>query len=143
MILIFLNVGVYALDTQSTLNIYHEIFSSLLGSQKMKVYTRDKELRQVFKHSKKIVLSDTLANSTIILVSSQSDLRRYKKEHIEKLNHIIMFATDYRLLKKYDNIVGAFYWKKGRSQLLFIKHRLDKYHIKLAPKYRAFIVDEL
>jgi hypothetical protein len=133
----------YALDTKSTLNIYHELLSSLLGNKDIILYTKDKELSHVFKSSSKIVLTDNIKNATIILISSSSDLISIDERLLTSSLHPILFATDYRLLKKSKSIIGAFYWKKGRSQLLFIKHRLDKYKIHLAPKYRAFIVDEL
>jgi hypothetical protein len=133
----------YALDTKSTLNIYHEIFSSLFGEKMISVYTKDKELRHVFQYSKKIILSDNVANATIVLVSSKANLITLKKEILENNANPIMFTTNYRLLQESNNIVGAFYWKKGRSQLLFIKPRLDKYNIHLTPKYKPFVIDEL
>ena len=133
----------YALDTKSTLNIYHEIFSSLVGEKRISVYTKNKELRHAFQSSKKIVLSDNVENSTIVVVSSKSELIALKKDFLENNANPIMFTTDYRLLQESNNIVGAFYWKKGRSQLLFIKPRLDKYNIHLAPKYKPFVIDEL
>ncbi len=133
----------YALDTKSTLNIYHEIFSSLFGERMISVYTKDKELRHVFQYSKKIILSDNVANATIVLVSSKANLITLKKEILENNANPIMFTTNYRLLQESNNIVGAFYWKKGRSQLLFIKPRLDKYNIHLTPKYKPFVIDEL
>jgi len=133
----------YALDTKSTLNIYHEIFSSLFGEKMISVYTKDKELRYVFQYSKKIVLSDYIESATIILVSSKANLITLKKEILENNANPIMFTTNYRLLQESNNIVGAFYWKKGRSQLLFIKPRLAKYNIHLAAKYKPFVIDEL
>jgi len=128
---------------KSTLNIYYEIFSSLLGDKKISIYTKDDELRHVFQYSKKIILSNNIESATIIVVSSKADLISLKKEFLDNSAKTIIFTTDYRLLHESNNIVGAFYWKKGRSQLLFIKPRLDKYNIHLAPKYKPFVIDEL
>jgi len=143
LILLLYYSHLYALDTKSTLNIYHELFTSLLSNKKIIVYTKDKELRHVFESSNKIVLCDSIKEATIILISSISGLAPIDEELLNGALHPIVFATDYRLLKRSNSIIGAFYWKKGRSQLLFIKHRLNKYDIHLPPKYRAFMVDEL
>jgi len=143
LILLLYYSHLYALDTKSTLNIYHELFTSLLGNKKIIVYTKDKELRHVFESSNKIVLCDNINEATIILISSTSGLIPINEKLLNSVLHPIVFATDYRLLKRSNSIIGAFYWKKGRSQLLFIKHRLNKYDIHLPPKYRAFMVDEL
>ena len=143
LILLLYYSHLYALDTKSTLNIYHEIFSSLLGEKSVSVYTKDKELRHAFQSSEKIVLSDNVTNATIVVVSSKAELIALKKEFLVNNAKPMMFTTDYRLLQESNNIVGAFYWKKGRSQLLFIKPRLDKYNIHLAPKYKPFVIDEL
>lgn len=143
LIFIIIQAYLYGLDTKSTLNIYHEIFTSLLSQKPMIVYTKNKELSHVFKTSNKIVLSDNIKNATIILVTSQSDLIFIEKRLRNDISHSIIFATDYRLLKKSKYIIGAFYWKKGRSQLLFIKRRLYKHNIHLPDKYRGYMVDEL
>ncbi len=143
MIFIFCQGYLHALDTQSTLNIYHEIFSSLVDNRKIIVYTKDKELRQVFKHSNQIELSDSISHATIILLSSKEDLAPINALFSKGGRLPIVFTTKYKLLKESHHIIGAFYWKKGRSQLLFIKNRLDKHQIYLPEKYRSFIVDEL
>ena len=110
------------------------------------VYTNDKEYRKVFAYSKRIVLSDDSEKSDIILITDRSTLfkiKRKKQWNVEKNEKSILFVTDYRLLKHSFDIVGAFYWKKGRSQLLFIKNRLDAYNIILPKEYEDFMVDEL
>ena len=110
------------------------------------VYTNDKEYRDVFAYSKRMVLSEESEKSDIILITNRSTLfkmMRKKQWNVEKDEKPILFVTDYRLLKNSFDIVGAFYWKKGRSQLLFIKNRLDEYNITLPREYKDFIIDEL
>ena len=105
------------------------------------VYTIDKELRAVFSKSKIITLVNQVEKSDIVLLSNAGEYRKIKSKVLGNKN--ILFTTDYRLLKKSDEIVGAFYWKKGRSQLLFVHKRLVKNDIQLPSKYNTFIVDEL
>jgi len=110
------------------------------------VYTDDREYKEVFATSKRMVLSDEPEKSDIILMTNKSALFKIMREKqwaVEKDEKPIIFVTDYRLLKNSFDIVGAFYWKKGRSQLLFIKNRLDAYNITLPEEYEDFLVDTL
>ncbi len=110
------------------------------------VYTNDREYRKVFVTSKRILLSDDSEKSDIILITNKSTLFQIMRERQwadKKDEKPILFVTDYRLLKFSFDIIGAFYWKKGRSQLLFIKNRLDAYNITLPDEYEDFLVDTL
>jgi len=55
----------------------------------------------------------------------------------------IIFVLDYTLLRKHTNAVGAFYWKKGRPNIVFIRPRLEQYKIKLSKSYDKYIEDSL
>ncbi len=145
-ILILLYGHLYALERESTLKMYHQIFSSLVSKPRIHVYTDDKEYREVFSHSKWMILSDEHEESDIVLITNRSALFKIMKERqwaAKKDKKSIIFVTDYRLLGYTPDVVGAFYWRKGRSQLLFIKNRLDAYHVTLPKEYEDFMVDEL
>ncbi len=145
-LLIILYGHLYALEKESTLKMYHQIFSALVSKPMIHVYTDDKEYRKVFATSKRMVLSGKPEKSDIILITNRATLFKIMRERqwvVDKDERPIVFVTDYRLLKFSFDIVGAFYWKKGRSQLLFIKNRLDAYNITLPNEYKNFIVDEL
>lgn len=126
--------------------MYHGIFSALSSKVSINVYTNDKEYRNVFIHSKKIVLSDTPEESDIVLVTDERTLNNilYVKNTTRNFDkEPIIFVTNYHFLKMSEKIVGAFYWRKGRSQLLFIKNRLKQYNISLPRAYQSFMIDEL
>jgi len=147
LILLILVYGqLFALEKESTLKIYNQIFSSLVSKPVVSVYTNDKEYKDVFSYSDKIKLVDTASVADIVLITNRLTLFNVMKERqwMEQLDEKpILFVTDYRLLKYSLDIVGAFYWRKGRSQLLFIKDRLNQYHISLPQEYHAFMVDTL
>lgn len=136
----------YALERKSTLKMYHGIFSALSSKQTIKVYTKDKEYRDVFRHSKRIFLSNKLEESDIVLITENRTLNNvlYRMDANKGLyKKPIIFVTNYKFLKVSDEIVGAFYWRKGRSQLLFIKKRLKQNNITLPKQYQNFMIDEL
>ena len=109
------------------------------------VYTTDPEYRKVFTTSKRIFLAKEPEGSDIILITNRSTLTSIlKRTKADKsAENPILFVTDYRFLKYSEDIIGAFYWRKGRSQLLFIKKRLDKQNIQLPKAYQDFMIDEL
>ena len=145
-LLILLYGHLYALERESTLKMYHQIFSALVSKPIINVYTNDKEYKDVFVYSKRISLSEKPEESDIVLITDEFTLHSVlRKNRIEQSTNKkpILFVTNYRFLKRSTDIIGAFYWRKGRSQLLFIKNRLDKYGIVLPPEYKDFSVDEL
>ena len=118
------------------------------------VYTTDPEYRKVFTTSKRIFLTQKPEKSDVILITNkaalqsilnrstlQNTLNRYRTGH-DGIKPIL-FVTDYRFLKDSEDIVGAFYWRKGRSQLLFIEKRLKEQGIVLPKAYQKFMIDEL
>jgi hypothetical protein len=126
--------------------MYHGIFSALSLKTSINVYTKDKEYRDVFKHSKRIVLSDTPEESDIVLITEErtlNDILITMNKNLDPGKKPIIFVTNYHFIKMSDDIVGAFYWRKGRSQLLFIKKRLKQHDITLPKEYQSFMIDEL
>jgi len=145
-LLILLYGHLYALERESTLKIYHQIFSALVSAPTISVYTNDKEYREIFTHSKRLVLTTDPNISDIVLITNRPTLFKLMREQQwmqKKEEKPVLFVTDYRLLKYSFDIVGAFYWKKGRSQLLFIRNRLNEHGITLPEEYENFTVDEL
>ncbi|PHS41300.1 MAG: hypothetical protein COB07_02180 [Sulfurovum sp.] len=126
--------------------MYHSIFSALSSKATIYVYTNDKEYREVFSHSKRIFLTNELEEADIVLMTDKRSLRSilYRLKVSRNVSKKpILFVTDYHFLKMSDDIVGAFYWRKGRSQLLFIKKRLQAYDIILPKEYQSFMIDAL
>ncbi|MEA3418580.1 MAG: hypothetical protein U9Q90_04195 [Campylobacterota bacterium] len=140
------NKGHMALDKKNTLKIYDQIFSSLVDRPQIYVFTDDKEYRDVFRRSKSFILTERFEMSDIILITSEEEFGKIRQEMLAGkfvAKKPILFSTSYRLLKRSTDIVGALYWEKGRSQLLFIKDRLKKHQIELPQEYKIFLIDEL
>lgn len=134
------------MERESTLKMYHGIFAALSQKTSINVYTKDNEFRKVFRHSKRIFLSNKPEEADIVLITDERTL-----EYILHSSNVnadgnrkpIIFVTNYHFLKISQDIVGAFYWRKGRSQLLFIGKRLKEHNITLPQEYQNFMIDEL
>jgi hypothetical protein len=129
-----------AMDRDSTLKIYHEIFTSLSNKKHFSIYTENKVYMNIFSTSKRIHLVSSPKLADIILLTKHSSIKSISS--IDCKNKIL-FATKYTLLKSHSHIIGAFYWRRGRAQLLFIKNRLKAHGISLPNKYREYIRDTL
>jgi len=121
--------------------MYHHLFHSIVKKSDIKVYTVDKEYLAVFSGVDDFIIVNKAEDADIVLITNKEDIERLRKKGIS--SGTILFATEYRLLKSYNEIVGAFYWRKGRSQLLFIGKRLKNHDITLSSSYRKFIIEKL
>lgn len=145
LLIIFLYSDVSALERVSTIKMYHGIFNALSAKHSFSIYTDDREYIEVFKYSKRIVLANRPEEAEIVLITNERTLKNIlnKREKNNNSKLPLLFVTHYQLLELSEDIVGAFYWRKGRSQLLFIKKRLDAHQIKLPQAYQNFMIDEL
>jgi hypothetical protein len=128
----------FALDRDTTLKIYTKILTSLFPSQKqIAVYVPNKEYNEILRHSSKLKVTDDISKASIAIVTNEQELK-----NVKALNKDIeIFTINEKLVFLDDSVIGAFYWKKGRSQLLFVKNRLERYHIKLSNEYNKFIIE--
>jgi len=144
-IFLIFSIWAHALDRESTLKIYQDIFTTLSDKPVVSVYTLDSEYQNVFKKSSRLHLVHSAEGADIILITNIYDLNSVLKSKVfqRSTHRPIVFVTNYNLLKNSESIVGAIYWRKGRSQLLFLKEHLQKNHIKLPKKYHKFMVEKL
>jgi hypothetical protein len=123
-----------AFDTETAAKIYNTIFTALDKSGSVDVYTDDEEYKTVVFQAPNLRLSETSQEASIILQTKKGT--RY---HHDK----IIFTTNYRILRQNSDIIGAFYWSKGRPQIIFIRPRLEKKKITLPDNFKKYIVDTL
>jgi hypothetical protein len=50
-----------------------------------------------------------------------------------------IFTNNYRLFKNFPQIIGAFFWQKGRPNIIFDAERLKEQNIVLDPSYDKYI----
>lgn len=54
-----------------------------------------------------------------------------------------ILVLDYDLLDKYTNAVSAFYWQKGRPNIVFLKNRLQNFSISLPSAYDKYVEEKI
>ena len=142
MLLLLLIYGqLFALDKESTLKFYQHIFTAITTANPVLVYVEDPEYREVFMGVDKILLAKHMKESDVVLLTNETMLE--KVLNLQEVEKPLLFATDYHILAASKDVIGAFYWKKGRAQLLFVESRLKAHDIVLSREYKKFIIDEL
>ena len=51
-------------------------------------------------------------------------------------------ALDYLSFKNCENCIGAFYWRKGRPQIILIKENLNLFDIKVKEKLKNYVISK-
>jgi len=99
--------------------------SNIKGNKQISFYNANKQIPL----SSSLKLT-SLESADIILFSA------------EKYESKITIVNSYRMLKSNKNSIGAIYLKKGRTQIIFIKERLDANGLILNHKLKKHIVHE-
>lgn len=90
--------------------ILSQIAHELVKKDVVNIYVED----NVLSKTKNIVPSlkyTTLEKADVVFVSTkQTLLKSFKKKYI--------FTTSYNLYKRYPNILGVFFWQKGRPNII-------------------------
>ena len=115
-----------------TLKLYELILPSLFKESPIVVFA-DNENAQILKESEDFQLQKRCDKSVDILVgSSFMNLPKVCKNRP-------IFATTHKTYISNKNVIGAFYWTKGRPQIHFKRDMLKKFHLQLAQKLQRFI----
>ena len=73
------------------------------------------------------------SNADLIILSTT-------KKIPQECSNKILFGTRYSHLKN-PNVIGSFFWQKGRPNILFYEKRLQKNDIKLHSSFNKYIED--
>ncbi len=97
------------------------------------IYIDDPKYNGIINFLKQSYLLDNCENAQIIFT------KRYEDLDPQCRNKKIFFLSfkEYRLHK--NKAVGAFFWQKGRPNILFRKEALQKFHIKVTPEFEKFV----
>ena len=129
LILCLLSLKLIASDITLAHEIYASIFQALIPNQKAKIYTQS-SIEALNLASNSYLLVNNCKNADIIVIT-----KRIPKGDCQAK---ILFGTRYRHLKE-PNVVGAFFWQKGRPNILFKGEVLSRYNITLPHAFEPYI----
>jgi len=133
-LILFIAINLFGADTLSIAKIYDSIFTKISQSNSVRVYCDSQEYKEILFRSRHISLIDSPDDADIILQTKFNS--NYSSDKI-------IFTPKYSLLKRDKNIIGAFYWSKGRPQIVFIRKRLNKKRVNLVNDLQKYIIESL
>jgi len=108
--------------TASTISAEEKIYTSVLHAlfpqkRQVRIWTDDKVKQALLKNIKGSMLVKSKKDADILFLYHTSNIKIDKPK----------FVGSYALLKHYKkDVIGGFYWQKGRPNLLFLKKNLVK-----------------
>lgn len=132
-VIFFLISTVYASDSKLASSIFNMIAKNVTAKSNPNVYL----------HTKIFAISDYPDALNIVTECWQADIVILStiKNIPSQCKNKILFGTRYSHLKD-KNIIGAFFWQKGRPNILFYQERLDKKNITLDKSFDRYIDNE-
>ena len=127
----FVFCNILVANSSYAVKLYEKILPSMIENRPIKVFV-DKETKELLKNSELFQIVEVCTEKVDILIGQNF---HYITEECEKKP---IFATNYKTYKKNDNSIGAFYWRKGRPQIIFNSKNLTYFQVPLAVSLRKF-----
>ena len=129
--ILFIGINVlFANDIELESAIFNKVLTAVTAKERPKVYIYQHN-DALEKYPGKLQLVKDCKDADIVLVST---LKNLPKECAGK----ILFGTRYSHLQN-PQVVGAFFWQKGRPNILFYKYRLEEKDIKLDKSFEKYV----
>jgi len=132
-LILFLVSTIYAGDLKLASNIFEKIILAISHDTKPKIYIYT-HIEAIEEYSEKFNLVNSCEDSDIVILSSV-------KKIPSRCSSKLLFGTRYKHLKN-KKVIGAFFWQKGRPNILFYRDRLEKNNIKLDSSFDKYIENE-
>jgi hypothetical protein len=131
-IILFLKLPfLYSFDIETASKIFDKLFFALLQKKEIFVFTNNEDYKKVITNSEYLKIANTIDECDIILATQKDDLKSFSKK--------IIFTTEKEFLDYHENVVGAFYWNKGKPEIIFLKEKLEKNNLKLIESFERYI----
>jgi len=129
LLVIFLNINLFANDKAVAKKIYISIAKSLSSIDEPSFYLHG-NIKYLSTNNIKKVKKCSKADLVIV-----NNLDNLPLDCMDKL----IFTTNYKTFMLNENIIGAFFWQKGRPNIVFRKSVLDKKGIYLDASFQKYI----
>ncbi len=134
-ILLFLTIASFASEERVDIKaqILEKIFANIYIDKTITVWTDNPELLEEFKKSSYLIITDNCAVATLIVVEEKKSI-----EDDENCRNKPIFVLNYELLKNIPESFGAFFWKKGRPNIVIVEPRTELQNIRVSSELDAY-----
>ena len=127
---LFLVTGIYASDDKKASGIFNLIVKEITKKENSSVYIYT-NIYSIEQYPGNINIVDDCKEADLVILSTT---RNIPKECEEK----ILFGSRYSHMNN-PNVIGSFFWQKGRPNILFYQKRLKKHNINLDASFNRYI----
>lgn len=121
----------FSSELETASKIMDRISMVLINKETAFVITNDSRNQEILSYSKSMKSAASCSNADMIITHTKN-LPRCDKE-------VLVFATNYLAFKELPNAIGAFFYQKGRPNIIFRKENLEKYNIMLPSEFNKYI----
>lgn len=134
--IILISSILYSSETLIAAKIIDKTVSALFPEKKrLKSWGSTAYHRDIISKTTRLVEAMTLEEAEFYLVGEKISKLIDKKG--------VIFTTDIDLFYNDERVIGAFYWQKGRPNLIFLRERLEAYELPISSELQDYIEDEL
>ncbi len=134
-IILLLTLSIYSLfagNIPVKVRIIEKISLALVKKLPINILVQENENISLLKNSKILNQVHSCEKADMILIKKEN---KYTSCKIPPL----IFATSYLGFKNSPSAIGAFFYQKGRPNIILKKDKLDKYNIKLSEEFDKYI----
>lgn len=117
--------------------IIEKILSNISINEVITVWSDNKELIAEFKKNSNLITTVNCEKATIIVIENKENL------HGDACKNKPIFVLNYNLLKDIPDSFGAFFWKKGRPNIVIIEPRTASQNIKVSKELNAYVEEKV
>ncbi|MEA3370477.1 MAG: hypothetical protein U9Q40_03990 [Campylobacterota bacterium] len=126
----FIITTLCASDDKKASTIFNLIAKNITKKTAPNIYLH-KYNKSIKKYPGNLNIVTKCEEADLVILSTTKDIP-------QECSKKILFGTRYSHLKN-SNVLGAFFWQKGRPNILFYQERLKREKIKLSPSFDKYI----
>jgi hypothetical protein len=138
LIFIFSIFVLSARDNENNLRsqILHKVCTEISINKKLKVWSDNKDVLFHLKKYDELNTVDSCEKASFIILQDSNKLSKAcESKHI--------FVLDYNLLSVVPKSFGAFFWKKGRPNIVIIEPRIKAQSIKISTALQEYLEEKV
>lgn len=123
-------------DEEMAVKVLEKIFASIDIGQELKIYSNDKGIESEFAKRKRFSVVSRCENASLLVLTDEVELDKGCKNRAT-------FVMSYELLRKNKQSFGAFFWKKGRPNIILLKPRMESQNISTSSALEGYVEDKI
>lgn len=116
--------------------VLEKVFTNISINEEIKVWCDNKAVLAQLKDNGKFKTVNNCKDATLVILSSKESMtKECENKHI--------FTLNYSLLSDIPTSFGAFFWKKGRPNIVIIKSRIESRDIKISNNLEDYVEEQV